>query len=103
MLSLGMVTWGMTVFKNRLEGAQYILYWCVCMGFTVMALLTAALDILVIRLREFRSEKKLLKDVFKDVDGIQLDDDTTEVDELIEKLEGRKTDKDAPADQDEKS
>ena|GEM_PF-3604638 len=77
----------MTVFKDRLEGVQYILYWCICMAFTGLALLTAALDMIVVRLREFRSEKRIIREVFKDVEEVDIQKDDEKLDQFLDRLE----------------
>ena len=56
-LSFGMLVWGQTFLKTRLTGAAYLLYWSVCFLFTLLAIATALLDILLVR-RQVRSERR---------------------------------------------
>jgi hypothetical protein len=65
-ISFGMLVWGQTFLKGRLEGAGYILYWSICFLFTFLAIATALLDILLVR-RQTRIERsELLKKAFRD-------------------------------------
>ena len=50
-IAAGMLIWGQTILKPRLEGVGFVIYWLVCMGFTALAMLTALLDIWAVRRR----------------------------------------------------
>ena len=58
-LGFGMLIWGQTVLKSRLAGASYILYWAVCFLFTALAMLTALVDMWLVR-RQSRRERRAL-------------------------------------------
>ena len=65
LLAIGMFIWGQTIFHPYLSGFGYVCYWLVVFGFTLLAMLTALLDIWVIRLRQRRSEREAAKKVFE--------------------------------------
>ena len=46
LLAIGMFIWGQTIFHPYLSGFGYVCYWLVVFGFTLLAMLTALLDIL---------------------------------------------------------
>jgi hypothetical protein len=46
-----MLLWGATWLKPYLQGLGYLLYWLGCFAFTLLAMLTALLDLWVIRKR----------------------------------------------------
>jgi len=56
-VSFGMLVWGQTFLKSRLEGAGYIFYWSICFLFTFLAIATALLDILLTR-RQIRTDRR---------------------------------------------
>ncbi len=60
-IALGMVIWGQTVLKPHLTGLWYVGYWIVCLGFTGLALLTALLDLWIIRHRLRQEQRDLLR------------------------------------------
>tara|TARA_A100001037_G_scaffold250049_1_gene232961 strand:+ start:191 stop:493 length:303 start_codon:yes stop_codon:yes gene_type:complete len=64
-LAIGMLVWGQTLLKPHLRGLSYLVYWLVCFGLTTLALLTAVLDLWVVRLRQRRSEKEAVKQALR--------------------------------------
>ena len=64
-MAIGMVIWGQTLLKHYLTGLSYLIYWIICFGFTLLAMLTAALDLWVIRLRQRRSENEAAREALK--------------------------------------
>jgi len=60
-LSFGLLIWGQTVLKTRLEGAGFLLYWATCFLFTLLAIATALLDILLVRRQSRLERRELLK------------------------------------------
>lgn len=63
-IAAGMLIWGQTILKPRLEGAGFVIYWLVCMGFTALAMLTALLDIWAVRRRTRDQQRELLRRIF---------------------------------------
>ncbi|MBM3834351.1 MAG: hypothetical protein FJ403_13995 [Verrucomicrobia bacterium] len=58
----GLVIWGQTILKPHLgDGIGFLLYWLTCFAFTGLAILTALLDIWIIRPRARASQRELLK------------------------------------------
>lgn len=61
-LAAGMLIWGQTVLKSALDGLVFMIYWTAVFVLTVMAMVTALLDIRAVR-RQARSERRdLLKE-----------------------------------------
>lgn len=54
-----MLIWGQTLLKPHLSGIGYLFYWLACFAFTLLALLTALLDLLVLRQRTRREQREL--------------------------------------------
>ncbi len=63
-IAAGMLIWGQTILKPRLEGVGFVIYWLVCMGFTALAMLTALLDIWAVRRRTRDQHRDLLRRIF---------------------------------------
>lgn len=61
--AIGMLIWGQTVLQPHLNGLTYVIYWLTCFVMTLLAMLTAMLDIWVIRLRQRKSENEAAKQV----------------------------------------
>ncbi len=64
-VAIGMVIWGQTLLSAHLNGLTYLIYWITCFVFTLLAMLTAALDLWVIRLRQRRSENDAAREALK--------------------------------------
>ena len=67
-IAFAMLVWGQTVLKPRLDGLAYILYWLGCFVFTVLAMMTALLDIWFIRRKQRQDRKDLVRKTFANVD-----------------------------------
>ena len=63
--ALGMFIWGQTILEPHLRGFLYIIYWLLVFSLTILAMLTAALDIWIVRLRQRRSENDAARETFK--------------------------------------
>jgi len=61
-----MLIWGHTFLKPYLEGVGFVIYWLACMGFTGLAILTALLDIRVVRRRTRDKQRDLIRHIFED-------------------------------------
>jgi hypothetical protein len=60
-VALGLLIWGQTILKPHLNGLGYILYWLLCLVFTMLAMLTALLDCWIVRHRTREAQQGLLK------------------------------------------
>ncbi len=58
-IAVGMLIWGQTLLKPHLSGIGYLFYWLGCFAFTLLALFTALLDVLVLRQRAHREQREL--------------------------------------------
>lgn len=67
-VSFGMLVWGQTLLKSRLEGAGYLIYWSTCFLFTFLAIFTALLDILLVRRQSRLDQREILKKTFLEVE-----------------------------------
>lgn len=61
LLAAGMLIWGQTVLKPHLRGLVFIAYWLGCFAFTGMAMLTALLDLWIVRTRSRRERRELIE------------------------------------------
>jgi len=71
--AFGMLIWGQTVLKPKLDGMGYILYWTGCFLFTFLALITALVDIWCVRRNQRNERRTLIKKTFTELE--HLDDD----------------------------
>lgn len=62
--ALGMFIWGQTILEPHLTGLLYILYWLIVFALTLLAMITAALDIWIVRIRQRRSEHEAARETF---------------------------------------
>jgi uncharacterized membrane protein len=62
LLALGMLIWGQTWLVPHLQGGAYVLYWTVCLIFTLLALATAIIDARSTRRQLRRQQLELLKE-----------------------------------------
>jgi hypothetical protein len=74
-LAFGMLVWGQTVLKPKLDGAGYIVYWTGCFFFTFLALITALIDIWCVRRRQRNERRNLLKKTFTELNSVDDDPD----------------------------
>ena len=68
-VAAGMVIWGQTVLAPYLHGAGYLVYWLVCATFTLLAIATALLDLVVLRRRTRSEQRDLFRRTFDPPDG----------------------------------
>ena len=69
-ISFGMLVWGQTVLKSQLTGLGYLLYWTVCICFTLFAIATALVDILLVRRKHRKERKHLIQETFTDLNKL---------------------------------
>ena len=60
-----MLLLGQTVLKGRLRDMDYIFYWLVCFGFTVLAAMTALFDLRSMRSRIRAEQRDLIEDAVR--------------------------------------
>ena len=65
----GMLTWGLTVLSGALKGLTFILYWLTCFAFTGLALLTALLDLVIVRHRQREEQRDLIVRAIEDLES----------------------------------
>ncbi len=68
-VAAGLLIWGQTLLKPHLKGLLFIGYWLACLGFTLLALLTALLDMMVVRYRIRKSHRELLEKTWNKIDS----------------------------------
>ena len=59
-LAAGMLVWGLSVLRTRLEGIAFVFYWLSCAVFTLLAMIVALLDLRATRLRAQREHRALM-------------------------------------------
>jgi hypothetical protein len=69
LLAGGMLIWGLTVLSGRLKGLAFVIYWLVCFVFTGLALLTALLDLLIVRHRQREEQRDLIVKAIEDLEA----------------------------------
>jgi hypothetical protein len=69
-LAFGMLIWGQTVFRSRLEQSPklFVFYWTGCFVVTFAAIVTALLDMRATRRRARQEHEKLIERTLEDID-----------------------------------
>lgn len=67
-LAFGFLVWGQTVFRDRLKGVAFLLYWFCCFLFTIAAIVVALLDVRATRKRARREHQDLVQRTLEDID-----------------------------------
>ena len=60
-----MLLWGTTLLETQLKGWGFILYWLGCLLMTLLAAVTALLDIWIIRIRARQQRRKMLSNALR--------------------------------------
>ena len=70
-VAFGMLIWGQTVFRARLErnAGLFVAYWCGCFAVTAAAIVIALLDMRATRRRARAEHDDLVQRTLKDIDG----------------------------------
>ena len=68
-VAAGMVFWGEIVFRSKLNGVTFLVYWTTCFVLTGLAILSAILDIRAVRKEILSRQKDILNKVLND-DGM---------------------------------
>ena len=68
-LAFGMLIWGQTVLRERLQKTPvlFLVYWAFCFLFTFAAILTAIIDMRVTRKRARQEQQELLQRTLDDI------------------------------------
>jgi hypothetical protein len=61
LLSGGLLLFGVTVFKPKLDGTAFLIYWFACFLFTVAAMLVALLDLQAIRRQSLEETRRVFE------------------------------------------
>lgn len=67
-LAFGFLVWGQTVFRDRLKGVAFLLYWFCCFLFTIAAIVVALMDVRATRKRAQREHQDLVQRTLEDID-----------------------------------
>jgi hypothetical protein len=66
LLALGMVVWGQTWLQPHLRGLGFVVYWLVCLGWTLSALIIALADARATRRQLRQKQADLLREALGD-------------------------------------
>jgi hypothetical protein len=65
-VALLMLVLGLTILSSHLgKGMGFVCYWLVCIAFTGLAFLNAALDLFIVRVRARRDQERLVNQALK--------------------------------------
>jgi membrane protein implicated in regulation of membrane protease activity len=68
-LAAGLLVWGQTILEPVLQGVGFLVYWLVCLLFTLAAIVIALLDIRVMRRRVREQHRHLLQQVLDELES----------------------------------
>ena len=74
-IAFAMLVWGQTVLQPKPDGVAFILYWLGCFVFTVLAMMTALLDIWLIRRKQRRDRRELVRRTFSNAEEAEDEND----------------------------
>jgi hypothetical protein len=63
-----MLVLGLTLLAGRLRGAGFVVYWLVCFLLTGLAMLTALLDLFIVRHRQREEQRELIVRTIEDLE-----------------------------------
>lgn len=64
----GLLIWGQTVFAPYLKGVPFMLYWAICLLFTLGAIIIALIDIRALRRRTRQERRALLEKTLVEIE-----------------------------------
>jgi hypothetical protein len=64
----GLLIWGQTVFAPYLKGIAFMLYWAICLLFTVGAIVIALMDIRALRRRTSDERRELIERTLNEIE-----------------------------------
>ena len=73
LVAVGMLVWGQTVFRSRLTGMSFVVYWLMCLGLTFLALATALWDLRAVRRRLREEQRDLIQKTLEGADAARQD------------------------------
>lgn len=66
--ALGMLVAGESVLKTRLSALAFLLYWLICLGLTIGAIIVACLDARAMQRRTRDEQRELLESTLKNIE-----------------------------------
>ena len=66
--AITMLVAGETVLKKQLSAVGFLLYWMACLGFTVLAIIAALVDVRAVRLQSRSAQKELFDETLRTLD-----------------------------------
>jgi membrane protein implicated in regulation of membrane protease activity len=73
MVAAAMLIWGQTVLEPHLKRMGFVLYWLVCLLFTVLAMVTALLDVRAVRRRTRDQHRNLIRHTLEEIESEEND------------------------------
>ena len=67
-LAFGMLVWGQTVLRDKLQKMAFVVYWLICFLFVIAAIVTALLDMRATRRRAREEHEELVRKTLEDID-----------------------------------
>lgn len=67
-LAGGMLFWGQTVLKTRLEGKTFIIYWTLCFLFAGLAIISSLVESMQVRREYRRQQRELIEKTLREID-----------------------------------
>ena len=74
--ALVMLVWGQTALKPHIKGMQFLLYWTACMILTFLTLMTALLDLWIVRRRGRARRTALFKETLLEIQSARGEGDS---------------------------
>lgn len=65
----GLLIWGQTVFAPYLKGVAFMLYWAICLFFTLGAIIIALIDIRAVRRRTTLERRELIEKTLAEIEA----------------------------------
>jgi membrane protein implicated in regulation of membrane protease activity len=66
--ALALLIGGETMFKSRLQGVTFVVYWLACLLFTTLAIVVALLEIRALREQTREEHRTLIEDTLREIE-----------------------------------
>jgi hypothetical protein len=62
-MAVAMLVLGQTILQSRLKDWIFLVYWLGCFGFTILAAMTALIDVMVVRRKSRDQQRELIEEM----------------------------------------
>jgi membrane protein implicated in regulation of membrane protease activity len=75
--AVGMLVLGQTVLQSHLKDWTFVIYWLACFTFTVLAAMTALIDVMIVRRKSREQQRELIEEMVAKIERTQSTDENS--------------------------